>query len=40
MSGYITNVRNDEIKTFPVITSAGPDKQFGTNDDIVNRQGK
>jgi prepilin-type N-terminal cleavage/methylation domain-containing protein len=27
-------------KTFPVITSAGPDKQFGTDDDIFNRQGK
>jgi prepilin-type N-terminal cleavage/methylation domain-containing protein len=27
-------------KTFPVVTSAGPDKQFGTNDDIVNRQGR
>lgn len=27
-------------KTFPVIISAGPDKQFGTNDDIFNRQGK
>lgn len=27
-------------KTFPVITSAGPDKRFGTNDDIFNRQGK
>jgi prepilin-type N-terminal cleavage/methylation domain-containing protein len=24
-------------KTFPVVTSAGPDKQFGTNDDIVNK---
>jgi prepilin-type N-terminal cleavage/methylation domain-containing protein len=27
-------------KTFPVITSAGADKRFGTDDDIVNRQGK
>jgi prepilin-type N-terminal cleavage/methylation domain-containing protein len=25
-------------KTFPVITSAGPDKKFGTKDDITNRQ--
>ena len=25
-------------KTFPVITSAGPDKKFGTNDDISNIQ--
>jgi len=24
-------------KTFPVITSAGPDKVFGTDDDITNR---
>jgi len=27
----------DEAKTFPVITSAGPDKKFGTDDDITNR---
>jgi hypothetical protein len=27
-------------KTFPVVTSAGADKRFGTNDDIINRQGK
>jgi prepilin-type N-terminal cleavage/methylation domain-containing protein len=27
-------------KTFPVITSAGPDKKFGTNDDISNIQQK
>ncbi|MGA2093318.1 MAG: type II secretion system protein [Sedimentisphaerales bacterium] len=27
-------------KTFPVITSAGADRKFGTNDDIFNRQGK
>jgi len=27
-------------KTFPVLTSAGADRIFGTNDDIVNRQGK
>jgi len=24
-------------RTFPVITSAGPDKKFGTDDDITNR---
>jgi prepilin-type N-terminal cleavage/methylation domain-containing protein len=30
----------DTKKTFPVIISAGPDRIFGTNDDIVNRQGK
>lgn len=27
-------------KTFPVITSAGPDGQFDTADDIINRQPK
>lgn len=27
----------DEARTFPVITSAGPDKKFGTDDDITNR---
>jgi len=27
-------------RTFPVITSAGPDKRFGTNDDISNIQAK
>jgi type II secretory pathway pseudopilin PulG len=27
-------------RTFPVITSAGPDKKFGTNDDISNIQQK
>jgi hypothetical protein len=25
-------------RTFPVITSAGPDKQFGTADDISSRK--
>jgi prepilin-type N-terminal cleavage/methylation domain-containing protein len=30
----------DTRKTFPVITSAGPDKTFGTNDDISNIQQK
>ena len=28
--------RNSAKKTFPVITSAGPDKQFDTTDDISN----
>ncbi|MGA2679840.1 MAG: prepilin-type N-terminal cleavage/methylation domain-containing protein [Sedimentisphaerales bacterium] len=28
--------RNSALKTFPVITSAGPDKQFDTADDISN----
>ncbi len=27
----------DSIKTFPVITSAGPDGKFGTSDDIKSR---
>jgi prepilin-type N-terminal cleavage/methylation domain-containing protein len=27
-------------RTFPVITSAGPDKKFDTSDDIINRQSK
>ena len=31
---------NNTKKTFPVITSAGPDKTFGTNDDISNIQQK
>jgi prepilin-type N-terminal cleavage/methylation domain-containing protein len=29
--------RIDSEKTFPVITSAGPDKEFGTADDIKSR---
>jgi prepilin-type N-terminal cleavage/methylation domain-containing protein len=33
-------VRANGKKTFPVIISAGSDRKFGTNDDIVNRQGK
>lgn len=32
---YLT-YRNSAKKTFPVITSAGPDKQFDTADDISN----
>ena len=28
----------DTKKTFPIITSAGPDGQFDTADDIINRQ--
>lgn len=27
----------DDIKTFPVITSAGPDGEFGSTDDIISR---
>lgn len=27
----------DEAKTFPLITSAGPDRSFSTTDDITNR---
>lgn len=27
----------DEARTFPVVTSAGPDGKFGTRDDISNR---
>ena len=27
----------DKAKTFPVVTSAGPDGKFGTNDDISSR---
>jgi type II secretory pathway pseudopilin PulG len=29
--------RKDTVRTFPLITSAGPDKQFDTTDDITNR---
>ncbi len=29
--------RTDAVRSFPLITSAGPDKQFDTNDDITNR---
>jgi Tfp pilus assembly protein PilE len=29
--------RKDTIRSFPLITSAGPDGQFDTNDDITNR---
>ncbi|MCJ7728373.1 MAG: prepilin-type N-terminal cleavage/methylation domain-containing protein [Sedimentisphaerales bacterium] len=32
--------RNSAKLTFPVITSAGPDKKFGTKDDISNIQQK
>lgn len=28
---------NPDIDTFPKLTSAGPDRQFGTPDDITNR---
>ena len=31
------NDRRKSKKTFPVITSAGPDKEFGTADDIASR---
>lgn len=30
--------RAETIRTFPLITSAGPDKEFGTDDDIYNRE--
>lgn len=30
-------LKRDSRKTFPVITSAGPDKRFGTSDDISSR---
>jgi len=29
--------RRDAIRSFPLITSAGPDRKFDTNDDITNR---
>jgi len=29
--------RKNAVRSFPLITSAGPDKQFDTNDDITNR---
>jgi prepilin-type N-terminal cleavage/methylation domain-containing protein len=32
--------RDSAKRTFPVITSAGPDKQFGTADDISSREPK
>lgn len=38
-SDYLKD-RDSAKRTFPVITSAGVDKKFGTDDDIVNRQGK
>lgn len=28
---------SDEARTFPLVISAGPDKKFGTDDDITNR---
>lgn len=30
-------LRNDSKRTFPVITSAGPDKKFGAGDDVSSR---
>lgn len=30
--------RAETIRSFPLITSAGPDKKFGTDDDIYNRE--
>lgn len=30
--------RKDTIRNFPLVTSAGPDKTFGTSDDIFNRE--
>lgn len=35
-SGLYKDYRDSAKKTFPVITSAGPDKQFDTADDISN----
>ena len=35
-TGNYLNYRNSAKKTFPVITSAGPDGQFDTADDISN----
>jgi prepilin-type N-terminal cleavage/methylation domain-containing protein len=29
--------RTDTLRTFPIITSAGPDRLFGTGDDIKNK---
>ncbi|MFA5424900.1 MAG: prepilin-type N-terminal cleavage/methylation domain-containing protein [Phycisphaerae bacterium] len=29
--------REDTIRNFPLLTSAGPDKEFNTDDDITNR---
>ncbi len=29
--------RGQTIRNFPLITSAGPDREFGTDDDITNR---
>jgi prepilin-type N-terminal cleavage/methylation domain-containing protein len=37
---YIDNVRTPGKRTFPVITSAGPDKTFDTKDDVSNIQQK
>ncbi len=31
------NHRTQTIRNFPLITSAGPDREFGTDDDITNR---
>jgi len=30
--------RAETIRAFPLITSAGPDREFGTDDDIYNRE--
>jgi prepilin-type N-terminal cleavage/methylation domain-containing protein len=35
--GVYKDYRDSVKRTFPVITSAGPDKKFGTKDDITNR---
>jgi hypothetical protein len=38
--GSYQSYRDSAKRTFPLITSAGADRIFGTNDDIVNRQGR
>jgi prepilin-type N-terminal cleavage/methylation domain-containing protein len=38
--GQYIDYRNSAKKTFPMITSAGPDKKFDTSDDISNIQQK
>ncbi len=38
--GPYKNYRDSAKRTFPIVTSAGPDGKFDTTDDIVNRQPK
>jgi hypothetical protein len=37
-SGLSYEQRAETVRAFPLITSAGPDRQFGTDDDIYNRE--